>query len=247
MNKHLITQAFGENDNVIVSMIDNVEAGTSSDTTTVLIKANKQTRSLDVSLVPSEYELQGMAEWVERTIKHLVVDVAGNDLLRLSERIHLYLQQAITFKAQVAITSNKVDTDIEWIRLNFEGQKRRSDGRYHGWVEVCLMAGGTVTDKLNSKQLYQRLENHPGTPIYYTSDADYFERELLPENRITFRDKSALYQTLRMKTTAQRVKLKIQAANKDKILFTKKGIQDPKPAKEVANRTNLSNHSLMTY
>lgn len=246
MDKHLCTETFGDNNIATVCMIDNIKAGT-SDTTTVSIEANAQKFTLEVSHIPCDHELQDMAAWVKTSIDTSLKGAMDNELVRISERIHLYLQQAITFRAMVAITSHEVVTGMEWIKISFNGKKRASDGRYHGWMEAWLMTGSKEVEKLNAKQLYQRLDNHPGTPIYHTGDLERFEIDLLPEDRIELNDKAALYRTLRMHTTAQRVKSKIAATKDGKLLFTKKGIQDPKPTKPTAHRTNYSNNPFMTF
>lgn len=223
MDNRKQTQSFGSDNSITVSIIDNVKAGMPN-TTIIDIEAFSHSATLEVSQVPSDHELQDMALWIktilEAAFKGGMPDVAN----RAAEQVHLYLQQAITFRAMVAITSEQSQAGTEWIDIVFNGKKK--NGRYQGWMSVCLKKDNTDIQTFNAKQLYKYLENNPGTPIYYSSEVERFERELLPEDRISFADKITLHNSLRMKTLAQRVKAKIEATIDRELLFSKKGIYD---------------------
>ncbi|WP_339343355.1 hypothetical protein [uncultured Psychrobacter sp.] len=225
MDNSEYTQYFGPNNIIAVSITNNGEAG-ESNANIIDIEAFGNKSTLEVSQTPSDHELQDTALWVKTTLQTALKDFSGNEVIGISGQVHRYLQQAITFRAMVAITSEKTQTDIEWINITFNGKKNRSDGRYHGWTQACLKKGNTDIKTFNAKELYQHLENHPGTPIYYSSEVEGFENCLLPEDRISFANKITLHDSLRMKTLAERVKAKLGATLDRELLFTKKGIYD---------------------
>lgn len=225
MDNSEYTQYFGPNNIIAISITNNGEAG-ESNANTIDIEAFGNKSTLEVSQVPSDHELQDMALWVKTTLQTDLKDFSDNEVVGISGQVHQYLQQTITFRAMVAITSEKTQADIEWINITFNGKKTPSDGRYRGWMQASLKKGNTDIKTFNAKELYKHLENHPGTPIYYSSEVVAFERALLPEERISFADKIALHDSLRMKTLAERVKAKLGATLDRELLFTKKGICD---------------------
>lgn len=223
MDNSKYTQYFGPNNIIAVSITNNGKAG-ESNANNIDIEAFGNKSTLEVSQTPSDHELQDMALWVKTTLQTNLKDFSGNEVIGISEMVHRYLQQAITFRAMVAITSEQTQADIEWINITFNGKKSKSDGRYRGWLQACLKKDNTDIKTFNAKELYRHLENHPGTPIYYSSEVEGFEIALLPEDRISFADKISLHDSLRMKTLAERVKAKLGATLDRELLFTKKGI-----------------------
>lgn len=225
MDNSKYTQYFGPNNIIAVSITNNDKAG-ESHANTIDIEAFGNKGTLEVSQTPSDHELQDMALWVKSKLQTDLKDFSDNEVIGISGQVHRYLQQAITFRAMVAITSEKIQTDIEWINITFSGKKSKSDGCYRGWMQACLKKGNTDIKAFNAKEMYKYLESHPGTPIYYSSEVENFEMALLPEDRVSFADKIALHDSLRMKTLAKRVKAKLGATIDRELLFSKKGIYD---------------------
>lgn len=195
----------------------------------VTMTCNGISTTHEVSAVPNEFEFISMNAYIRNNINAFYKDAPSLDKQALERQIVAWCGYQIGSVVATKLIAGKLKAEHCYIKALYMGKKGR-DLQYHGWISVILCKNQEEVKQLNSKQLHQWLTENPETPIYQTSYMLDVEKELTAEGNMNMRERLSINKDMSIMTTAQRFKAKLGVTLKDKMIFSKKGVQSPSKA-----------------